>query len=222
MPRSAFRLTLAAVLLPLVAADAAHANPASDALRARGSVELYNLNRKEAEAAFREAVKADPQDAGAYRALAGALWVGIALDRGAMTVDTYLGRVTRQDVKLPPPPPDVSAAFHEAVDQAVVLARERVARGTDLASANYELGAAIGLRASYAATIEGSVVGGFRAAKEAYDAHEKVLALDPKRRDAGLIVGTYRYVVAALSFPLRWMAYIAGFGGGREKGLQLI
>jgi tetratricopeptide (TPR) repeat protein len=78
------------------------------------------------------------------------------------------------------------------------------------------------LRASYVATIDGSIVGGFRAAKEAYAAHEKVMALNPARRDAGLIVGTYRYVVAALSLPLRWMAYVAGFGGDRDKGLHLI
>jgi len=49
-----------------------------------------------------------------------------------------------------------------------------------------------------------------------------VLRLDPRRRDAGLIVGTYRYVVAALALPMRWVAYMAGFGGGREKGLQFI
>ena len=66
--------------------------PELRALKARASVELYNLNRSEAEATFREAIKADPKDAGAYRGLAGALWVGVALDRGTMTIDSYLGR----------------------------------------------------------------------------------------------------------------------------------
>jgi tetratricopeptide (TPR) repeat protein len=72
------------------------------------------------------------------------------------------------------------------------------------------------------ATVEGSVMGAFRAAREAYDEHETVMSLDPRRKDAGLIVGTYRYIVAALALPLRMFAYIAGFGGGREKGLRLI
>jgi Flp pilus assembly protein TadD len=218
---SASRPALGALLLPLLASPAA-GNPASEALRARASAELYNLNRVEAEATFRDAIRADPQDPGAYRGLAGALWVGIALDRGTLTVDSYLGRVTRQDVKLPSPPPDVAAAFRDAIDHSVTLAREEVAREGHAADANYDLGAAIGLRASYAAAIDGSVVAGFRAAREAYNAHEKVLEIDPARRDAGLIVGTYRYVVSALSLPFRLMAYIAGFGGDREKGLQLI
>src|SRR4051812_27248168 len=169
------RPVLAMLLLRLVAAAPAEANQASDALKARASVELYNLNRAQAEATFRDAIKADPQDAGAYRGLAGALWVGITLDRGAMTIDSYLGRVTRQDVKMAPPPAAVAVEFQESVDRAVALAREKLTAGRDLANAHYELGAAIGMRASYAATIEGSVVHGFRAAKEAYDAHERVL-----------------------------------------------
>ena len=47
-----------------------------------------------------------------------------------------------------------------------------------------------------------------------------MLELEPQRKDAGLIVGTYRYIVAALSLPLRLVAYMAGFGGGKEQGHQ--
>src|SRR6185295_12467984 len=46
--------------------------------------------------------------------------------------------------------------------------------------------------------------------------------LAPQRKDAGLIVGTYRYIVATLALPLRWVAYMAGFGGNRERGMRLI
>jgi tetratricopeptide (TPR) repeat protein len=49
-----------------------------------------------------------------------------------------------------------------------------------------------------------------------------VLDLDPRRKEAGLVVGTYRYVVSTLSLPMRVMAYVAGFGGGRERGLRMI
>jgi tetratricopeptide (TPR) repeat protein len=78
------------------------------------------------------------------------------------------------------------------------------------------------LQASYAATVEGRVGGAFRAARRAYDAHERVLALDPSRKDAGLIVGTYRYIVSTLALPVRWAAYIVGFGGDKSKGLHMI
>src|SRR5206468_175748 len=114
------------------------------------------------------------------------------------------------------------AAFRDATDRAIALARKRLEANPNDADAHYQLGAAVGLRASYTATVDNSALAAFRAAREAYDEHERVMALDPRRKDAGLIVGTYRYLVAVLAFPLRWMAYVAGFGGGKERGLRLV
>ena len=72
------------------------------------------------------------------------------------------------------------------------------------------------------ATIDGGIVAAFGAAREAFNEHEKVLSLNPARADAGLIVGAYRYLVAALSMPMRWVAHVAGFGGGHERGLRMV
>src|SRR5256885_5966635 len=198
------------------------ANPASDALRTRASDQMYNLDRDLAIATYRQAIAADPQDAAAYRGLASALWLSITFRRGNMTVDDYLGKVTRPSKDWPAPPAETQTAFREALERATALARKRLGANPNDADAHYQLGAAVGLRASYTATVDGSALGAFRAAREAYDEHERVMALDPRRKDAGLIVGTYRYVVAALALPLRWVAYVAGFGGGKEKGLAMI
>ncbi len=51
--------------------------------------------------------------------------------------------------------------------------------------------------------------------------HERVLQLDARRQDAGLIVGLYRYAVSTLPAPWRLLAHLAGFGGGRERGLRM-
>jgi hypothetical protein len=72
------------------------------------------------------------------------------------------------------------------------------------------------------ASVEGRVMAGFNAARRSYDLQETVLKMDPNRKEAGLVVGTYRYVVSTLSLPMRWMAYVAGFGGGKELGLKMI
>jgi tetratricopeptide (TPR) repeat protein len=221
MHRSAARPTLAVVLLAVTAVVAA-ANPRSDALRAEAAHDIYNLDSEEAIALYRQAIAADPSDAAAYRGLATALWLSITLRRGTMTVDDYLGRVAKPNAVPVPPPPDTAAAFNSALDRAMELARKRVTTNPRDADAHYQLGAAVGLRASYTATVEGTVMSAFRAARQAYDEHEQVLNLDPRRKDAGLIVGTYRYVVSALSLPVRWMAYVVGFGGGKERGLALI
>jgi tetratricopeptide (TPR) repeat protein len=206
----------------LLAAAPVQGNAASEALRARASAHTYNLEHAEAMASFKEAVAADPNDAAAYRGLATSYWLSITFTRGNMTVDDYLGRVTKPNTTLRPAPPETVAAFREAIDKAIGIARQRIAANPKDADAHYQLGAAVGLRASYTATVDGSVTGAFRAAREAYDEHEQVLSLDPRRKDAGLIVGTYRYIVATLALPLRMVAYVAGFGGNREKGLHLI
>ena len=201
------------------AAAPARGNPESEALRAKAANHTYNLEHDLALATFRQAVAADPQDAGAYRGLASSLWLSITFRRGNMTVDDYLGRPNKpNNSPLPNPPPDTVTGFRDAIERAIALARKRIAQNPKDADAHYQLGAAVGLRASYTATVEGSVMGAFRAAREAYDEEETVLALQPQRKDAGLIVGTYRYIVAALSLPLRMVAYVAGFGGGKEKG----
>jgi tetratricopeptide (TPR) repeat protein len=215
--------TLACAAFFLAGAAPARGNPASEALRAKAQNYTYNLEHDLALATFRQAVAADPQDAGAYRGVASALWLSITFRRGNMTVDDYLGRPNKPNTSpLPNPPAEAVAGFREAIEQAIAIARGRIARNPKDADAHYQLGAAVGLRASYTATVEGSVMGAFRAAKEAYDEHETVLALQPQRKDAGLIVGTYRYIVAALALPLRMVAYVVGFGGGKEKGIKLI
>jgi tetratricopeptide (TPR) repeat protein len=220
--REGVRAIGCAVLIAVSAAPA-RGNPESEALRAKAATYTYNLDHDLALTTFRQAVAADPQDAGAYRGLASSLWLGITFRRGNMTVDDYLGRPNKpNNSPMPNPPPDTDTAFRDAIERAIALARKRIEHNSKDADAHYQLGAAVGLRASYTATVEGSVLGAFRAAREAYEEEETVLSLQPQRRDAGLIVGTYRYIVAALALPLRVVAYVAGFGGGKEKGIKQI
>jgi tetratricopeptide (TPR) repeat protein len=213
----------AAVLIAINAAPSAvMANPQSESLRVQASSELYNLDRERALATYREAVKADPADAAAQRGLAGALWIDESFRRGTMIVDSYLGGVTRSNVNLPPPPTALQTEFEAMTGRAIEIARKKIAANPRNPDGHYELGAAVGLRASFAATIQGSVRAAFGSAREAYSAHERVMELDSRRRDAGLIVGTYRYLIAGMAMPMRWVAYAAGFGGGRERGLTLV
>lgn len=220
--RRARRIAPALLVLAFCCPGVARANRESVALRARAAAELYNLDHERALATFREAVAADPQDAAAYRGLATQLWLNISFRRGNMTVDDYLGGISRQSGAGAPAPPDRTPAFRETLDHALALARKQVEANPRDAEAHYQVGAALGLRASYIATIEGSPGRAFRAAREAYNEHEKVMSLDPRRKDAGLIVGSYRYIVSALALPLRWAAYLAGFGGDKARGIRMI
>lgn len=206
---------LVAVVSPAAAQTAAE-------LRKQAFGLAYNLDREEALALLEKARDAAPDDPASYRALAAVTWLQILYQRGAVTVDHYLGGISRARVELRQPDPVLDQRFRLNVDRALALSEKAVTTRPRDPQAHYDHGAALGLHASYVATVEGKLVAGFRAAKGAFDAHERVLELDPRRKDAGLIVGTYRYLVSALSLPMRWMAYIAGFGGGRERGIRLI
>ena len=222
-PRRPIHRAVAALLLT-GAATTLHAAAAEDPIAARRlAFELaYNLDHEPAVARLRQVAQEHPDDPASHRALASVLWLNMLFRRGAITVDHYLGSFSRTQVELSKPPADLDAEFRAHVARAIQLAEARVASAPRDAQAHFDLGAAVALQASHMATVEGKLFAGFKAARRSYDEHEKVLALDPARKDAGLIVGTYRYVISTLSLPMRMMAYVAGFGGGRERGVQMV
>jgi tetratricopeptide (TPR) repeat protein len=194
----------------------------SAAVRARAFELAYNLDHDEAVALLVKASEQSPDDPSLHRALASILWLNMLFGRGAVTVDHYLGSFSRTQVALRKPPPDLDAAFKARVTRAIQLAERRVAASPRDAQAHYDLGAAVGLHASYIATVEGKMLAGFKASRRAYDEHERVLELEPARKEAGLVVGIYRYIVSTLTLPMRMVAYVVGFGGGRDRGIRML
>jgi tetratricopeptide (TPR) repeat protein len=227
-PQFASVAAVAALVVAMVAAPAialagsrqAREDPAE--LRRRAFTLAYNLDHDEALALLRRAADLAPDDPASHRAIASVLWLNMLFQRGAVTVDHYLGSFSRARVDLSKPPAELDAEFRRHVDRALSLSEKRVAANPRDPQAHYDLGVAAGLRASYIATVEGKLMSGFRAARKSFDEHEKVLELDPSRVDAGLIVGTYRYVVSTLSLPMRLMAYVVGFGGDRDKAVAML
>jgi hypothetical protein len=191
-------------------------------LRAQALNLAYNLDHDQATKLLRQAILEAPGDAAPRRTLASVLWLNMLFTRGAVTVDHYLGSFTRTKVALKDPPAHLAAEFRRMVAEALAIARKRVAESPRDPQGHYDLGAALGLEASYIATVEGKLMAGFRAAQGCFDAHERVLELDPKRNDAALVVGTYRYLVASLPLHMRMLAYVVGFGGGKERGITLL
>lgn len=204
----------------LTPASAAAQSPRE--LRIRAADFAYNLDHDEAFALLRQAIAADPGDSASHRALATALWLDILFKRGAVTIDSYLGRFTSANVQLKRPPPELDAEFKREIAKAIELAEHRTAAAPRDAQAHFDLGTALGLEATYMASVDGHLLAGFRFARRSYEEEERVLELNPQDADAGLIIGTYRYIVSTLSLPMRLAAYVAGFGGGKERGIRMI
>lgn len=210
-----------AVLLVVGCSAVAQASPESAAIRAQAYHSAYNLDYPDAVTSFKRAIATDPTDPAAYRGLAVLAWMQVLFQRGSLTIDDYLGRA-RPTFRLAPPPPELAAMFRDNAAQSLVISESQLTADPRSADANYQVGASVGLQASFTATVEGRLLSGFRAARRAYDLHETVLELDARRKDAGLVVGTYRYLVSTLPAAMRVMAYVVGFGGGRERGIAQI
>lgn len=216
------RQLVASVLLGLLGnSHRVDANPASASLRARGQQFGYNLDYDEAFRFYREAIAADPNDPASYRMLAALTWLNLLFQRGAVMVDDYLGEV-RPSLTRTPPPPQVDAEFHRNAQRSFELAERRLRQNPGSADAHFLVGASVGLLASYSASVNGSVLAGFRASRRAYDEHRRTLEIDPDRKDAAFTVGTYQYAISTFSLPMRLLARVAGFDSARERGLQLI
>jgi tetratricopeptide (TPR) repeat protein len=202
---------------------AAAAAPAST----RGSIDqafylAYSLDYDEARALARTVVAIAPNEPRAHRTLATILWLDTLFLRGAVTVDTFLGGMARAQANQPKPPPELDAEFKKELGLATSLAEARLKANVRDLDARYDAGAAYALQASYSASVEGSVMAAFGSARRAYNDHEEVLGKSPQRADASVVVGTYRYVVSAMSLPTRMFAYLAGFGGGKERGIGML
>lgn len=215
------RAAAVAAALCFAAATAA-ASPPSDTLRRRSVDLAYNLDFEAATATVRQAIREDPDEPANHLALASIAWIQMLFRRGGLTVDEYLGPPSLADVSRTPPPTTHTNELRASLDRAAALAQARLKRNPNDVSALYAVGAAAGREAAYIATEEGRLMRAFLAARRAFDAHERVLALDPARKDAGLVVGTYRYLVATLSRVARWFAYLAGFGGDKALAFRLL
>lgn len=214
---------LSAWLVGLTALAAAPAQPADLETRIAAIYQAaYNLDQEVALAEARAAVAAAPDESSAHRALAAMLWLDVIFRRGTVTVDHYVGGLGGSPRTLPKPSPAVDSEFKQTVQRAIDLASKRVEANPNDVQARFDLGSAYGLQASYMASVEGSMTSAFMSARNAYNAQEEVLNRDPKRTAAGVVVGTYRYLVSGLALPSRMFAYIAGFGGGKEEGIRLL
>ncbi|MBA2302028.1 MAG: tetratricopeptide repeat protein [Acidobacteria bacterium] len=207
--------------LALSSAPDANAYDRGAALRAKGLDAGYNLDHDEAESAFRQAIAADPAHPAPHRLSAALTWIRILWGRGSITVDEYFGRLSG-DIERRDPPADLASAFRTSINQAITIAEARLRERPDDADAHFHVGAAYGLLSVYQQSIEGRIGGGLGTARRAVKEQERALTLDPRRKDAGLQLGLYRYGVSTLALPLRMVAGAFGLGGGRARGIRLV
>ena len=98
------------------------ASPQSREFTERAFAAAYNLDHSEAMAFLDKAVAADPNDPDAHRAVAVIAWLRIGFLRGSITIDDYLGSVTKPNINMLPPPAGEAQRFQRHSVRALELA----------------------------------------------------------------------------------------------------
>ena len=107
-------------------------------------------------------------------------------------------------------------------NSAIALADQQIRANPNDANAYFARGYARGMHAAYITLVDHSYVAAARQGLASRNDSEQALRIDPNYADAKMAVGIQQFAVASLPRFIRIMVGIAGVGGNKEKGLNLL
>ncbi len=121
---------------------------------------------------------------------------------------------------------DVPEATRQRIEQltekAISQADAQIKADANNKNAWFARGYARGMHAAFITLVDHSFVAAARQGLASRNDSEQVLKLDPDYADAKMAIGIQQFAVASLPRLVRVMVGIAGVGGNKEKGLDLL
>ncbi len=121
---------------------------------------------------------------------------------------------------------EVPDAIRRRIDQltvtTVALCDRRIHNDPHDKNAFFARGYARGMQATFLTLVDRSFVSAAHQGLQSRNDSEEVLKLDPAYTDAKLAIGVQQFAVASLPRVIRLMVGIAGVGGSKDKGLDLL
>ncbi len=218
-------LLAGAVFPPRLTAQSgsAHTDPINLLPEVRQAHEnFYNLDYDGALARFEAVQRAHPDDplATAYVlqvVVFRELYHQDLLDTTYYAHDSFLS--SKRNVAVPN---DVRQRVETLTDQVVTLCDRQIKADGQNKNAFFARGYARGLHASFITLIDHSFVSAAHQGLQARNDSEETLKIDPDYTDAKMAIGIQQFAVASLPRVVRMMVGIAGVGGNKEKGLDLL
>ena len=187
-----------------------------------GLSHFYNLDYDAAIARFEKVMAAHPSDPMPYALdemayIFRALYHQDLLDTTYYAHDSFLTNQRKVDI-----PADQRQKIEDLTNKAISLADEAIRNNPQDANAYFARGYAKGLHAAFITLADHAF---YSAAKQGYSARndsEQALKIDPGYADADMAVGIQQFAVASLPRFVRMLVGIAGVGGNKQKGLDLL
>lgn len=208
----------------LLGPEQARANEVDPWVYAHAGVDhFYNFEYPQAIANFKKAIERDPDNL-LFRNYLGNTYLFIELSRlGKLEGNLYdASNAFLKEKTEKEPDPKTIGLFKEQVKLVRARAEARLKKNSRDVEALYALGATYGMEGNYLFTIEKKYFDALKAGGKANELHEKVLKIDPNYHDAKLIPGVYEYVVGSIPRSVKWLAFLFGYRGNRERGVQLL
>ena len=195
---------------------------AQDASTDRGFAHFYNLEYDQAMAEFEKAIAQNSQSPDPHNHVAQTIVFREMYRNGALESELVSGTnpfLRRQNMEVTA---ENDRRFHGEIQTAMQLAQDRLARNPNDTKALYALGVSYGLRANYNFLVKKAWRDALGDATSGRKLHNKITELDPANYDARLMQGVHDYVVGSLPWGWKFVGFLAGFHGDREKGLATL
>ncbi len=200
-----------------------HTDPINyDPMVKEGLVHFYNLDYDGAIARFEKVMSEHPNDPMPYALddmayIFRALYHQDLLDTTYYAHDSFLTNQRKVDI-----PADQRQKIEDLTNKVISLSDEAIDKNPRDANAYFARGYARGLHAAFITLADHAF---YSAAKQGYSARndsEQALKIDPAYADADMAVGIQQFAVASLPRFVRMIVGIAGVGGSKQKGLDLL
>jgi tetratricopeptide (TPR) repeat protein len=183
---------------------------------------FYNLDYAGALSRFEAIQKANPQSAIATGYILTTLvfrelYQQDLLDTTYYAHDSFL--TSKRNVPVPQATRD---RIEQLTNSAIALADQQIKANPNDANAYFARGYARGIHAAFITLCDHSYVSAARQGLSARNDSESALRIDPGYVDAKMAIGIQQFAVASLPRFVRILVGIAGVGGNKEKGLELL
>jgi hypothetical protein len=210
--------TSCAVLLAVCLAPAGAASEAATSLE-HGYQLMYAFDFASAEQVFGQWRAEHPGDPLAPMSQATNLLFSELYRSGTLQAQLFVGDGAFTGAK-PPVSADLRARFDAVVADAEAMAQARLGEDGQDRDALFVLATSFGLRADFAALVEGRHMAALSYTRQATRVARQLIVVAPDYADAYLSIGLSQFIVGSLAAPMRWVLRVAGFKGDKRQGMR--
>jgi tetratricopeptide (TPR) repeat protein len=216
-------LLAVSIATPSLAQPNTHTNPLNlDPTVRDGFQHFYILDYEGALSRFETVEKAHPQDPMAHGYVLmilvfRELYHQDLLDTTYYAHDSFL--TSKRNVSVPQATRD---RIESELSSAMSLSDQRIKANSSDKDAFFARGYARGIHAAFITLVDHSFVSAAHQGYSARNDSEQVLKIDPDYTDAKMAIGIQQFAVASLPRWVRILVGIAGVGGNRQTGLNLL